>query len=272
MVALARLAERCPGLLDHIADECPADRVAAESDILRAARARWHRSDILAALYNLTAANGLVARKTETKRSYATTSTLRMTIQQAKTTASLLPELRRQFDIERQPNLIVTWPRALRELTFRGWRSSRIAFIDLIDDARAEVTLIFPFMDIDGVDEVLRAAERALERGVKVTLVTRYLSDPGSANTTFADRLRRADATGREFSTRSINAGDESGRELLHAKVIIIDRGRRGYVGSANLTLGGLGQSIEIGVTLDGAAAESLAELVNELVDGGRKP
>lgn len=270
MVVLARLAERCPGLFDRLRDECSGSESLLEATAVRDLGNNWHRSDVLAALYTLTRANALRSEETTSRKRYAATPLLNSTVEAAKNTAALLPELRRQFDIEHQPTIVVSWPSALREPGFRRWRSSRIALVSLIDDARLEATLVFPFMDVEGVDEVARAAERALERGVKVTLLTRYLSDPESANVRFADRLRRVDSVGNRFNSRNISSGDEPSRELLHAKVLIIDGGERAYVGSANLTLGGLGQAIEIGVTLEGAAARSLAELVKELVSYGR--
>lgn len=270
MVALARIAERCPGLLDHVCNSCVVGQAVTESAIVGSVDARWHRPDVVAALLSLARANGLAIDNVKGAKRYVATSSLGTLVDRASATAELLPELRRQFDREHQPGLVVSWPIALREPLFRRWRSSRMALVEMIDDATTSVILVFPFMDLEGVDEIARAIERAMARDVGVTLLTRYVSDHQSPNARLADRLRRAPAGTRRFQTRNISSDDDPKRELLHAKVLIVDGGRRGYVGSANLTLGGLGQSIEIGVTLDGAAAASLAELVNELVSSGR--
>jgi phosphatidylserine/phosphatidylglycerophosphate/cardiolipin synthase-like enzyme len=270
MVALARIAERCPGLLDHVRASCVPGQPVSEGAIVGSVGAKWQRPDIVAALLSLARANGLGTNNVGATRSYVATSALGLLVDQANATAELLPELRRQFDREHQPGLVVSWPIALREPTFRRWRSSRMALVEMIDDAKSSVILVFPFLDLEGVDEIARAIERAMLREVGITLLTRYVSDPESPNARLADRLRRAPMGDRRFEARNISTADDARRELLHAKVLIVDGGRRGYVGSANLTLGGLGQSIEIGVTLDGAAASSLAELVTELVSSGR--
>src|SRR6185437_3603160 len=110
-------------------------------------------------------------------------------VEQANATAKLLPELRRQFDREHQPVLVVSWPIALKEPIFRRWRSSRMVLVEMIDDAVSSAILVFPFMDLEGVDEIACAIERAMNREVVVTLVTRYVSDPASPNARLADRL-----------------------------------------------------------------------------------
>jgi len=51
---------------------------------------------------------------------------------------------------------------------------------------------------------------------------------------------------------------------MLHAKVVVSDR-NLAYMGSANLSLNGLTQSIEVGVSIEGAAAAHLSEWFSNL-------
>jgi phosphatidylserine/phosphatidylglycerophosphate/cardiolipin synthase-like enzyme len=270
MVGLVRVAERCPGMLDHLCRDLASGHPASEPEILRKAGSYWHRSDILAALFTLSQAGALVASRSGLSTTYAATSDLSAMVDRATSTAALLPDLRRQFDRENHAALVVSWPSSLRDLEFRRWRSSRLVLVEMIDSAESSAVLLFPFVDLEGVEDVSRAIERALLREVQVTLLTRYLTNANSANARLVDRFARAKNGERLFEAGAISSGDPS-RELLHAKVLVVDEGRRAYVGSANLTLGGLGDSIEIGLALDGEAAASVAALVREVL-GARGP
>lgn len=53
---------------------------------------------------------------------------------------------------------------------------------------------------------------------------------------------------------------------LMHAKVVVADR-RRMLVGSANFTSGGLNSNLELGVLIEGPAAESVCRLVALLTE-----
>lgn len=269
IIGLVRIAERCPGMLDQLAHELADGLPLPEPEIVRRAGA-WHRSDVLAALLTLAQASALISGHSGKTPTYASTDQLRGVIDRATSTAGLLPDLRRQFDQENHAVLVVSWPRGLPDLEFRRWRNSRLALVDMIDSAETSVILLCPFVDLEAVEAVSRAVERALLRGVRVKLLTRYLSNPNSANARLANRLALAE-NGHCFSAAAISSSDPA-RELLHAKVLVVDDGRRAYVGSANLTLGGLGDSIEIGLALEGAAAASVAALVQEVLVVGAAP
>jgi phosphatidylserine/phosphatidylglycerophosphate/cardiolipin synthase-like enzyme len=54
----------------------------------------------------------------------------------------------------------------------------------------------------------------------------------------------------------------------MHAKFVVAD-GRRGYLGSANLTSFGLTQHVEVGVGLTAPQAQELLRLIDGLVAAG---
>lgn len=271
-VALARLAERCPGLLQAIGKCCTRTVCVSERDVLRAASGQWERADVLAALSSLARSGALTVTRARgyTTTSYAATTSIEQTIRDASAVAALLPTLRRQFDEEHHAKLVVSWPTALGELRLRQWRNSRITLVEMVDDAQRSVVLVFPFVDPAGVQEIAPAIERSFVRGIDVVLLTRYLGNTDSPNARLASRLARAAAGISHFEAINISSEKDPRRELLHAKVLVVDGGLRGYVGSANLTGSAFGESIEIGVAVDGAAAQSVAELVNELLLLGR--
>lgn len=244
----------------------------AESNIVNACNRQWPRGDILAALGALsdagalTSARGVGSGRTAT---YSGTTSLRRTIDDAVAVAALLPALRRQFDKERQPTLVVSWPTAVRGPRFVRWRSSRITLVEMIDEAHTSLALVFPFVDAAGTQEVALAIERALARAVNVVLLTRYLANDESPNAQLASRLLRAPHGKERFRAINISSDGDPRRELLHAKVLVADGGRRAYIGSANLTGTAFGESIEIGIAVEGAVAESVAELVDDLLTWG---
>lgn len=245
----------------------------SELEIVMGTTPQWQRADVLAALTALCHAGALrVASRggVSGTTSYTAAGSLNRTIDTAAAVASILPSLRQQFDREQHATLVVSWPTALRELRLRRWRNSRITLVEMVDQAKESIVLVFPFIDAIGVQEMAPAIERSFSRGVKVVLLTRYLSNADSPNAQFVSRLLRAPGGDRHFEAINISSDGDPRRELLHAKVLLVDGGARGYVGSANLTGSAFGDSIEIGVVVYGAAAASVAELVSELLSWGR--
>jgi len=268
LAALGRLYERCPGLLDHVREQICQHETRLEESILESSAPNWKRADVVAALIGLASVGALAVERVSDRlgpRRYSATNLLDVTMDRVAAVARVLPTLRKYFDQEHQASLVVSWPPALQGPRFRRWRSSKLTLVEMIDDAGTGVTLVFPFVDAEGVDEIAGALERALARDVRVVLLTRYLTTSSSPNAQLAARLKGV-ASADHFQALNISTEGDSGRELLHAKVLIIDNGRRGYVGSANLTRSAFGESVEIGVALEGAAAASVAELIDDLL------
>ena len=140
---------------------------------------------------------------------------------------------------------------------------------ELIETAERDVWLLSPFVDDSGLAEVEPALGRAIKRGVRVLIMTRHLGDPKSPNSRLIERLRGCGlGDGRTLRAHHLIIGTGRGRtrELLHAKVIVTDEGRQGYVGSLNLTGSSLDDVFEIGVIVGGSTALSLAQLIRDLI------
>ncbi|QLC35730.1 hypothetical protein EFA46_015610 (plasmid) [Halarchaeum sp. CBA1220] len=138
-----------------------------------------------------------------------------------------------------------------------------------------EIILLSPFFEGGGLGRLADVLLDALERGVEVTIVTRYLSDPDSHNygviTSFSERaaergvsshLSLVDYTVWDEDTppQKRTQGGENPRFTLHAKVMLFDS-RAAYVGSANVTDYGFDRYLELGVLLEGAKVSSFREL-----------
>jgi phosphatidylserine/phosphatidylglycerophosphate/cardiolipin synthase-like enzyme len=233
------------------------------------------RQDVLAALAWLAQAGAVAwapATAPPSARQYHPEPALAEVLRHANLVAGVLPILQEYFLREDPTTLVVSWPQSLGPLRHPRCRNSRLALLDLIDSAQSTLTLLFPFIDHAGAADVAPALQRALQRGVGVVLITRHLTDPGSGNAQLAAQLRAMASSSDQFIALQLSSShaDEAGRELLHAKVLVADGGSRGYVGSANLTGTGLGESVEIGVVLGGTAASSLAALVDEIAKLGQ--
>ncbi|WP_336331146.1 phospholipase D-like domain-containing protein [Haloarcula sp. CGMCC 1.2071] len=126
------------------------------------------------------------------------------------------------------------------------------------------IRLLSPFFEEDGFDRLAGVLLDALERGVELTIVTRYLRDSDSYNyaviSKFAQRAREC-GVGANLRTVDYTVWDEdlpaSERRqdgsipefTLHAKIMTFDE-RAVYVGSANVTDYGFGRYLELGVLL----------------------
>ena len=111
---------------------------------------------------------------------------------------------------------------------------------------------------------VVEALERALSRGVAVTLLCeRAVDNP---------RFRGADRPFASLDARRLvwPGVDRPPGASMHAKVLVVDR-RVTLVGSANLTGAALGRNIECGVLVTGGGvAASITEHIDGLLRAGR--
>lgn len=151
------------------------------------------------------------------------------------------------------------------ELAYKGRARTTLGVItQLIAQAQQQLVIAAPFiqphesLESGPLAEALRAA---LRRGVNVDLV----STGSSLEALALDDLRR-EARGRLrlFQPR-VNVEDER-RLGLHAKFCLADE-RHAYIGSANLTLPGLSENLEMGLLIHGEVAQQIAEFWRLLLD-----
>jgi len=134
----------------------------------------------------------------------------------------------------------------------------------LIAQAQQQLIVAAPFiqphksLESGPLAEALRAA---LRRGVNVDVV-----GTGSSLEALAldDRGQEARGRLRLFQPR-VNVEDER-RLGLHAKFYIADD-RHAYIGSANLTIPGLSENLEMGLLIHGEIAQQIAEFWRLLLD-----
>ncbi len=269
-VGLALIEHRCPGLVDQLSDILK-DRTAASEPDLIAGLSDQPKQDVRAAIAWLVRAGALRSSGSASNRTIEVESfeKLDVIVIEGRAIAQAIPALRAHPEFQTEQPLVVSWPGSLPVPAERQWRSSRIVLPRLIDGAKSDATLLFPFIDDSGIAEVGPALERALRRGVRLHIMTRHLNDPESHNAKLVEMLRPAAGSDDGLlHTVSLTAPLETGaeRELLHAKLLVIDNGRLGYVGSLNLTGSSMDEVIEVGIVVSGKSAQSLMELINDIL------
>jgi len=187
-------------------------------------------------------------------------------VEAAERMVEALPYLRRLFQLESSPDLVVSWPVTLARLDSVRYTPSRVALLQLIDSAAVSIVATFPFVDQSGLFELEPALHRSLERGVSLTLVTRHVLDESSANAKLVDRLRSSSKKRASINVKYIRGPSRERKrgkqyELLHAKVLVVDD-LHAYVGSVNLTGVSLSDSFEVGLRVSGPAAAEVGALL----------
>jgi putative cardiolipin synthase len=148
-----------------------------------------------------------------------------------------------------------------------------------INQATDHVRILMPFFEQDGFEKLEPALMAALERGVSVTIVARYLSDSSSHNrhvlSAFVENCRE---NGVRLSNLNLvdytywDADSDSGQNgdqpsfTLHAKVMVFDADSA-YIGSANVTDYGFERYLELGVLIDGPDVRGFDRIVSRLLE-----
>lgn len=150
-----------------------------------------------------------------------------------------------------------------------------------IKQSTENIRLLSPFFEQEGFDRLADVLLDALERGVELTIVTRYLRDPNSYNYAviqefvrqarergIADQLRTVDYTvwDEDVPASERRQDGSTPKFTLHAKVMTFDQ-RAVYVGSANVTDYGFGRYLELGVLLGQTETAQFISLCDFLLD-----
>jgi phosphatidylserine/phosphatidylglycerophosphate/cardiolipin synthase-like enzyme len=158
-----------------------------------------------------------------------------------------------------------------QKLSELGWRTADLeatdhAFNSLVRSARRKVVVMTPFFDERGA-AWLQELFGFVSAGVERFLILRSLEDSSKRDypTGFSAIQPWLAAQQVKVFNYSIPRASGIGRETFHAKVVVVDR-RHAYVGSSNVTAASLDHSMEMGVTLEGKAVASVAEVIDAVL------
>lgn len=169
--------------------------------------------------------------------------------------------------------LLAQVPRELanqsREYVFRPVLPALTA---LFDEAKSSIRILNPFFDTFGATHIADPLVRAGTRGVMVQIITRYLTNGGRNWQVLQPLVAAFEERGCRSKLELYEYAGHLAGSSFHAKLAIIDAGVKAYLGSANLTQGGLSTQLELGVILAGVHAKTLHEITQILLNGYVSP
>lgn len=157
-------------------------------------------------------------------------------------------------------------PEELAEMLRRTVDDLRSALIALITGAHSDITLIAPFWDQETVQDLEDLLVRRLAAGISITIVGRRPKrEFQHAPRDFAHLAASLAAHPgfRALVWEEPQADDPFGTQTFHFKAVVIDGGRRSYLGTANFTRASLRSRMEIGVILAGEPSARLARVIS---------
>lgn len=139
-------------------------------------------------------------------------------------------------------------------------RSLAILVADTLRAPGARVLLAAPYWSGPGTAQLLGPLSYAITHDVPITLAGARPADTvhHDAMTGFARELR---AVGANVDVLEFNPPRE--KSLFHAKIV---GGKRGYLGTGNLSIGGFEDNVEVGLPLDETDIERVWWLIGQLV------
>lgn len=132
---------------------------------------------------------------------------------------------------------------------------------DLVSSATERLVIVSPYLGPAGMAMLRGPMAVSAERGAWIRLVTGDLADVEGANRQALAVLIQG-GEGRLMRRRlRVLTSSTQFPVLLHAKIVVAD-GRRGYLGSANLSGRALDENFEVGTALAANQAKALDGLV----------
>jgi PLD-like domain len=138
----------------------------------------------------------------------------------------------------------------------------RSSLLDVIAGAKQSLIVASPFWDAGTAAEMISLARKKLDSGVHVSLLGRFSRD---LPLNVRSELRKV-ANEKNCSILSWFEGSGVDTQTFHFKAVSADRGLRGYMGSANMTVSSLRSRMELGVILTGTAASQLDRILRIVV------
>lgn len=156
------------------------------------------------------------------------------------------------------------------------------ALASQIKNAEDSIVILSPFFEGTGFERLHSVLADAIERGVEVTIVTRYLRDRSSHNyevlSEFIEYVREERNLVKGVRLFDYTVWDEdvpapkrrqdgvNPAFTLHAKVMLFDE-TTAYIGSANVTDYGFDRYLELGVLLEGSSVKRYHDLCEHLLN-----
>lgn len=187
-------------------------------------------------------------------------------IVQARPLACWLEELSCDIQkIEYYPRIVWTLPERYPTLA-KVEESYLNAILELFSETQKDLLIVSPFLHKQGIKYVVSSITQALNRGVRVMIITHNADDIASDQSIALEEIRKdAERLNGKFILYTANVPEGN---LLHAKIVVSDE-QKVIIGSANLTGPGLETNFEVGVVLGAIQAKEIARVINQLIEVG---
>jgi phosphatidylserine/phosphatidylglycerophosphate/cardiolipin synthase-like enzyme len=139
---------------------------------------------------------------------------------------------------------------------------------DVAVSAKSSLIIVAPYLSAVGIRGLMNSVAVAAQAGAAVKLITGDLDADGSRNRQAVRELLTGEYGTVIHQHLRVLTNSPSFPALLHAKLVIAD-GRRGYLGSANVSWRGMESNLEIGVELPAQQASVLEALFTFLESSG---
>lgn len=137
----------------------------------------------------------------------------------------------------------------------------------LMRGASERLTLLAPYLEVEGMGQLQGELLAALARGLSVVLVTQDANSLGSWASDSVEPLRR-EARGLSGCLRVYTA-PATAPVLLHSKLVVAD-GASAVLGSANLTGNALLRNLETGVVVGARQAVEIERVIHAAIELGQ--
>lgn len=136
-------------------------------------------------------------------------------------------------------------------------RATFATMIEMVQEARSEIVIV-GYVFTTGASEFVRRVSHARQRGLTVTIIGNHMRQSVSA-------LRAIWGPGPAPAVYSWDGDPDDEMTSLHAKLLICDK-QTALVTSANFSLHGLHENIEIGLRVDSPSVARLNDFVIRLI------
>jgi len=170
---------------------------------------------------------------------------------------------------EKAAQICATLPPSLSSLVKDALREDvidlRAVLFDLIAGAHTRIVVASPFWDSATAFELSELLRRRLSSGLHVDILGRTEKKAGNDYRVLANQFTQSQDI-HFYNWYEPNSDDQFGSQTFHFKAVVIDNGSKAYIGSANMTDGGLRSRMELGVVVQGSTAMTLAHILDQIL------
>ena len=178
------------------------------------------------------------------------------------TISKAIPFLKSLYVTDNSYSISATIPERFADLEryYGIFENTALGMRRLIEGTQKELLVMIPFIDETGFLNISESIGEVIRRGIKVTFISRDLSEGYRNRAAVADLIRLSVKC--NGNLQLFEGGSDPDVPISHAKIISRDGGEEVYLGSANLTKSSMETTIEMGVFLRGSNARPVHDFV----------